>query len=455
MKARRKIETKPFRFPKSFTFGVAASAPQIEGAWDADGKGPSIWDTFCRTIGAVANNDTLDTACDHYHRFRDDIRLMAELGVRNYRLSISWPRIIPDGDGPVNKKGLLFYHKLIDCLLSHRIRPWVNFYHYDLPQSLQDRKGGWLSRDIPLDFLRFCEIVVEEYADKVNRWITINEPWCLMLGYHAGHHAPGHKGTRQDANQVLHHGMLAHGYALQAVREYGRRGSQAGVVHNPTFSAPIIETPEHIAAAKEQSYRDTAPMMEPMINGRYPEWWLSQQGADAPRIEPGDLDIIGAKADFFGLNVYTGRIVRAGADGTPRPLPFSKGHHRATVAWLNVVPDIMYWAPRFAHEIYKPGMIQISENGCSFPDAIDEHGEIIDTHRIDFLRNHLLRLERLVREGYPVNAYFLWSIMDNFEWADGYDKTFGIVGIDRRTLARIPKASAAWYKEVLRTRMTV
>lgn len=444
-----------FRFPADFIWGVAASAPQIEGAWDKDRKGPSIWDTFCRIPGRVINGDTLDAGCDHYHRYEEDFRLMRELGIKNYRLSISWPRIIPDGDGAVNRKGVAFYHRVLDSMRENGIRPWVCFFHYDLPQSLEDRKSGWVSRAVPEAFSRFCGTVVKEYRDTVDRWLTINEPWCLKLGYHTGYHAPGRKENIQVLHQVLHHGMLAHGYAARAVLEFGGRGAQVGIVHNPAYSVPIMETEPHISAARQQFRIDTAPMMEPLIKGRYPKWWLDEEAMAAPRFDDRDMEIIGTPCDFFGLNVYTGRFVRAGIDGRPESLPLPRQYPRGDVPWLAVMPDAMYWAIRFTHEVYSPGAIHISENGCAFDDAISDKGEIIDTDRIDFLRNHLLRLGRALREGFPVKAYFLWSIFDNYEWADGYAKKFGIVGIERATMKRIPKASAHWYAAVMKQRRIV
>jgi beta-glucosidase len=437
------------QFPADFIWGVAASAPQIEGAADIDGKEPSIWDVYCRIPGAVANGDTLDTSIDHYHRYESDFRLMRELGIRNYRLSISWPRIMPDGKGPINQRGIDFYRRILESLRRNGIRPWVNFYHGDLPQSLEEKHGGWPSRRIPELFSAYCELIVKTYADLVDRWITINEPGSIYANYGLAIGAPGRRECPRIAHQTLHHALLAHGYAVAAVRAHGRPGSQVGVVHNPTFTIPAIETPENIEAARKLSHRDIAPLMDPFLKGCYPPWWLDELKENAPQCTENDMKTIGAQCDWFGLNIYSGMYGCVNEAGAPEKVSMPPAYPRSDVGWQCIVPDALYWAVRFTHELYSPGEIHISESGLACKQEFTPAGEVHDVDRIQYLRHCLRALQRATREGYPVAAYFHWTMFDNYEWIDGYSKKFGLVAIRDGSLERVPKLSAKFYRQVI------
>jgi beta-glucosidase len=440
-------------FPPSFVFGVAAAAPQIEGAAFADGKGESIWDRFCRTPGKVARGDTLDVACDHYHRYDEDFALMAALGVRHYRLSIAWPRIFPNGDGAPNRAGIDFYRRLFDSMARHGIKPWVTLFHWDLPQALEDR-GGWTARTTVDAFARYADTVVQAFAGQVKDWITVNEIRCFtVLAYGYGIKAPGRQESPAVVNQTFHHALLCHGHAVRAVREHGGPGARVGLTDNCDVSVPVTDTPADIAAATAWFEDRNLHVLGAIHAKGYAEAYLRRTGADAPRVAAGDFDLIGLPTDFLGLNIYTGTYVRAAADGRPwEALTLPKNYPRADSPWLNLVPQAIYWAPRMCHELYGHNAIYITENGCGYDDEPVVGGEVIDLHRRDFLRSHLREVHRAVADGVPIDGYFLWSFIDNYEWEDGYQRRFGIVHCDFETLARTPKLSARYYADVIRTR---
>lgn len=441
-------------FPDHFVFGVAAASAQIEGAAFVDGKGESIWDRFCRTPGKVLNGDNLDVACDHYNRFDEDFALMAELGVKHYRLSIAWPRIYPQGDGPLNQAGLDFYHRLFASMARHGITPWVTLFHWDLPQALEDQ-GGWTSRRTVEAFARYAETVVQAFAPVVRHWITLNEIRCFTtLAYGLGVKAPGLKAPEAVVNQTHHHALLAHGYAVRAVRQFGGEGAQVGLTDNCDVCVPISETPQDIAAAKAWFLERNAHVLGAIHGGGYSADYLARVGDAAPQVLPGDFDLISLPTDFLGLNIYTATYVRAARDASAayEVVPLPAHYPRADSPWLNIVPQAIYWAPRLCAELYGHQAIYITENGCGYDDEPVENGEVRDLHRRDYVRAHLREVHRAVADGVPIDGYFLWSFIDNYEWEDGYTRRFGIVHCDFATQVRTPKLSARWYAEVMRQR---
>jgi len=446
------IKTRPLSFPRHFNWGFAAAAPQIEGAAFRDGKGESIWDRFCRTPGKVHKGDTLDVACDHYARFDQDIKLMAKLGARHYRLSIAWPRIFPDGDGALNQKGIDFYHRLFDSMEKHGLQPWVTMFHWDLPQALETRYGGWRDRRVSDAFARYADTIVKAYRDRVKHWITLNEIICFtQMAYGSGLKAPGLKLPWQVVNQTFHHALLCHGHGVRAVREHGGRGARVGITDNSFIPVPVMETPEHIDAAHRRFAELNCRVLGPIYRGRYDAAYLKAAGKDAPVIQKEDFKLIALPTDFLGMNIYTGFFCRAGNHKLPaEDMAFPPSYPRGDAPWLNLMPQVMYWGPRLAAEVYGVKAIYITENGCGYNDAApDARGEVNDLHRRDMIRNYLGELRRAIRDGVPVRGYFLWSFMDNFEWEDGYDRRFGVVYCDFTTQQRTPKASALWYSRVM------
>jgi beta-glucosidase len=439
-----------YRFPKNFIWGTATAAAQIEGAAFEDGKGESIWDRFSRVPGKVINGDTPEVACDHYHRYKDDFALMRKLGIRNYRMSVAWPRIYPNGDSTLNQKGLDFYNRLIDTALKNGITPWVTFYHWDLPQALEDI-GGWRVRTIPERFGIYANTLVKALGDRVKNWITLNEIPCFIgLSYQKGEHAPGAQESAKVVNQAYHHALLAHGFAVQAVREFGGRGARVGLTHNPDIAVPVIENERTIAAAQRAFARDNAHILAPILTGEYPAEYLKRCGADRPKWQKGDLEFVSQPTDFLGLNVYSGYFVRPGKAGAPERIPFPPQYPRAAQDWLLHVPQSIYWAMRHSKSLYGVKEFYVTENGAGHDEEPNERGEINDLHRRDYVRNYLINVHRAIGEGYGCKGYFLWSFIDNYEWAWGYGKRFGIVYNDFKTQKRTPKLSAQWYSEVIR-----
>lgn len=445
------IKSKPLSFPKNFVWGVATAAPQIEGAAFEDGKGESIWDRFARIPGKVLNGDTLDVANDHYHRYPQDFALMRKLGIKNYRLSIAWPRIYPNGDGEVNPAGLKFYNKLIDSCLKHGITPWVTLFHWDLPQALEDR-GGWANRATTDAFAVYAETVVKALGDRVKNWITLNEIICFTrLGYaKGGDKAPGRQESEKIVNQTYHHALLCHGHAVKAVRNFGGKGARVGITDNSAIPVPVTETPADIAAARAWFIEKNSRILEPIYTGRYSADHKKRMGADMPDVQKGDLGLISLPTDFLGLNIYTGSFVRAAKGKRYEELPLPAEFPRSSCPWLNIMPQVLYWGTRLPAEVYKVPAIYITENGCGYDvEDVTAAGEIHDLHRRDLVRNYLRELHRAVADGVPVKGYFLWSFMDNYEWQDGYTRRFGIVHCDFKTQKRTPKTSAKWYAKVI------
>jgi beta-glucosidase len=436
------------RFPRGFVWGAATSATQVEGAADVGGKSPSIWDRAGAQPGRIHAGQTPRVADDHYHRFRDDVRLMRDLGLRHYRFSINWCRIMPHGGRRVNQRGLDFYKRLCDALHDAGITPWATLYHWDLPVELEDQ-GGWPVRGTVEAFARYADAAVAGLRQHIQRWMTINELHTfIQCGYRLGVHAPFRREPDRVVWQAHHHVLLAHGCAVRAVREHGSKGSAVGFVHNPESPVPLDESPDHVAAARRYYESITGHYFWPLYRGRYAPAWLASVGADRPDIAPGDMDLISLPTDFLGLNQYGANIIRATPDGGWEHLPYPRDFPRGGFDWLGDTPDVLYWGPRFTHELYQPGDIYITENGLHSDDAPIAGGEVNDLYRCQWLQKYLGALHRACREGVPVRGYFHWTLMDNFEWAYGYSKRMGLIHVDFDSLRRTPKLSARLYASI-------
>ena len=441
----------PRSFPEGFLWGSATASYQVEGAVHEDGRGTSIWDTFSHTPGKVSNGDTGDVADDHYHRYKEDIGLMSELGLKTYRFSIAWPRIFPEGTGRQNPKGFDFYDRMLDTLLEAKIAPYCTFYHWDLPQALQD-KGGWQNRDTAKAFANYAAVVAEHLSDRVTYFMTVNELSSYVVGgYGNGAHAPGLKLGRKELAQVAHYAVLGHGLAVEAIRAHAKPGTKVGFADNPQATTPVIETPEHVQAAEHALRLQNAMFGTVIHEGKYMDEYLQQLGADAPKFTDQEMKTIGSPLDFLGLNIYQPSYVRAASGPRGYELvkpPVSFPHMYSD--WITVGPEALYWVPKMAAKLWHLKEIYITENGCSSADVLTPQGQVYDSDRIMYLRNYMTQLHRAVSDGVPVKGYFLWSLLDNFEWADGYSKRFGITYVDFQTLKRTPKLSATYYKEVIR-----
>ena len=448
-------------FPKGFLWGAATASYQIEGAWNEGGKGPSIWDDLTHDrCGFILDGGTGDTACDHYHRFREDVALMAELGIQTYRFSISWPRILPEGTGRVNPEGLAFYSDLVDCLLAHGIRPCVTLYHWDLPRAIHER-GAWLNPEMPAWFAGYVRTVAAALGDRVKDWITINEPQCVIgLGYASAEHAPAMPASDRDLVQMAHMLMKCHGEAVRVLRECVP-GARIGYApcSNPTI--PLTDSPEDIEAARRAYFavsRDPRAFLwqvswfsDPVLLGRYPEDGLKDHGQYLPEGWERDLELINQPLDFYAQNIYNGNALISAAPNKRgfAEHPFPIGQARTLMGWP-VTPEALYWGPRFLYERYHLPIV-ITENGMSCPDAPSDDGSVHDPNRIDFIGRYLRQLRRAIEDGTDVRAYYYWSLLDNFEWKLGYTQRFGLVHVDYQTQRRTPKDSAYRYREIIQS----
>jgi beta-glucosidase len=444
-------------FPDGFIWGAATASYQIEGATGEDGRGPSIWDTFSRTPGKVRAGHTGDVACDHYHRYVEDVALMADLGLASYRYSIAWPRIQPDGSGPVNSRGLDFYDRLTDELLGKGIEPMITLYHWDLPQVLEDR-GGWTNRETAEAFAEYAQIVHGRLGDRVSTWTTLNEPWCsAYLGYGSGRHAPG----RQDPAAVfaaVHHLLLGHGLAARALRSAGAQN--VSITLNPSSVFPVDpDSPADRDAVRIVDGLANRIFFDPLLRGQYPADMLEHMSrfTDLSYIQDGDLDTIHAPIDVLGINFYQPSYVAA-KPGAPGSLDQPGSEGIATrppqgpvtdMNWL-IEPSGLTHLLKRIHDDYPGTALLITENGAAYPDGPAEDGDVHDTKRIEYLDGHLRACHDALAAGVDLRGYFVWSLMDNFEWAEGYAKRFGIVHVDYRTQQRVLKDSAKWYREVIR-----
>ena len=444
-------------FPENFAWGAATAAYQVEGAESADGKGLSIWNTYEKEPGHVFRGHCLSTACDHYHRYREDVALMRALGLRAYRLSVSWPRVLPTGTGPVNAAGLDFYDRLIDELMAAGIAPYLTLFHWDLPEELQCR-GHWLNRDSADWFADYAKVVVDRLGDRVGHWLTINEPTIhLLYGYRDGTMAPGLRLPFRDTLRQLHHLLLAHGRAVQVIRAAARRPPLVGWTHACAPSIPASADPADLEAARQATFDMPAvPETEalhasgwwndPVYLGHYPAASRRAWAADLPAIRDGDMALIHQELDFCGLNIYHSHRVRAGAHG-PERIPWPQNMAYTTMSWP-MTPAALYWGPRFFHERYgKP--IYIFENGISCTDCVSLDGKIHDPTRCDYVARYLQEFARAGRDGVDIRGYFLWALMDVHEWNGGYRDRFGLIHVDRETMVRSPKDSFYWYRDVI------
>ncbi len=445
-------------FPNQFIWGVATAATQIEGGASAGGKGVSVWDHFSSQPGKTHKGDNPSVACDHYNLFREDFALMRELGIKHYRLSLAWPRIIPDGDGAVNQEGLDFYHRIFDSMAENGITPWVTMFHWDLPQSLEDRFGGWRSRKTVDAFARYADIIVRAFGDRVKHWFTLNEIIAFTRnGYGIGRNAPGLRESQAVVNQTYHHALVCHGHGVRAVRSHGAPGSVVGLVDNPRIPIPLQpDNPADIQAAREIFIEDNIRVQDPLHRGAYSEdYQRLVPEAERPLVEEGDFALITEQTDFLGLNIYAGFFVRAGLDGRPERVPFPKAFPMTDSDWYQITPQAIYWCPRMVTEIYGRQPLYIAESGCGYNEEEVVGGEVFDLHRQVLLRNYFIELQRAIADGIQVKGYFLWSFMDNFEWGAGYSVRFGIVHVDYVTQRRTPKLSARWYSTVMKTNSLV
>ncbi|HUH97953.1 MAG TPA: GH1 family beta-glucosidase [Anaerolineales bacterium] len=437
------------KFPKNFVWGAATSAYQIEGAWQADGKGPSIWDAFSHQGGKVANNENGDIAVDHYHRYKDDVKMMAELGLRAYRFSIAWTRILPEGRGRVNQKGLAFYDRLVDELLKQQIEPYACLFHYDLPQALQE-KGGWPSRDTAYAFAEYARVVSDHLTDRVKVIFTHNEPWVsAILGYFLGEHAPGLKDPIRGI-KALHHLLLSHGLAVEAIRASAKQPVRIGITLNLNPMYPATESKKDREAAARVDALVNRAVLDPLLKGTSPigEFGLVKMMATS-LIKAGDLEKI-KQLDLLGVNYYSRSVLRHDARfplvAAAQTFPAGNEYSRM---W-EIYPEGMYEILMRIWKDYRPGCeLMVTENGVPVPDGIDFDGRVRDERRIRYLQNHIAQVHRAIRDGVPVKGYFHWSLMDNFEWALGYGPRFGIVYVDYKTLKRTVKDSGRWFANVI------
>jgi beta-glucosidase len=436
------------QFPKDMKWGTATASYQVEGAAFEDGRGLSIWDTFSHTPGNVFNGDNGDVACDSYHLYEEDIALMKELGIDVYRFSAAWPRIFPNGKGEVNQKGIEFYHRFVDKLIENGIEPMCTLYHWDLPQALQDQ-GGWNRRETIEAFVAYAELMFQEFSGKIQYWITLNEPWCISyLSNYIGMHAPGFKDL-QLATNVAHHLLIAHGRAVKSFRELGIEG-QIGYAPNTTWLEPFSNKQEDIDACRRENAYFIEWFMDPVFKGEYPSFmveWFERKGVTVP-IEAGDLEIIHLPIDFLGINYYTGHIARYKENEGLFDWEFvENGYERTDIGWP-VYPEGFYKVLTYITDRYGNVPIYITENGSCYNDE-PELDRVKDDRRIKYLKQHLTALSRSIEAGVNIKGYLTWSMLDNFEWSEGYSKRFGIVYVDFNTLKRTKKDSYYWFKHTI------
>ena len=441
-------------FSKDFVWGVATSSYQIEGAAQEDGKGLSLWDIYSHQPEKIFEGHNGDIACDHYHRYKEDIRLMAELGVQAYRFSVSWPRVLPQGTGMINEKGIQFYSDLVDEMLKYGITPYLTLYHWDMPYELY-RRGGWMNPDSPKWFAEYAGLIASRLGDRVKNYMTFNEPQVFIgCGYAIGKFAPFEVHQAHDLTRMTHNVLLAHGKAVQVIRKYAKQKPTVGFAFATPCCTPESNTPEAIAEAKRKSFAFTknrfpfelAWWADPIFFGKYPEEAYRILGNDMPEILEGDMEIISQPVDFYGVNIYESKA-------TETEFGYAEnayiGCARTQMGWP-VTPEVLYWSPLFLYERYQKPIL-LSENGMASHDWVQLDGKVHDPQRIDFKKRYLRELYRSMQDGAKVMGYMYWSVMDNFEWADGYDKRFGLVHVDYQTQKRTIKDSGYFYRDVINT----
>lgn len=444
-------------FAKDFVWGAATSSYQIEGTGRDSGKGQNIWDVFTKEPGRVYEGHTGDIACDHYHRFREDVAYMKELGLKGYRFSIDWSRVLPEGTGKVNEKGIDFYNALIDELLEQGIEPYITLYYWELPYEIYKR-GGWMNPEIVEWFGQYARLVAERFSDRVKYFFTLNEPQCFVgLGFLQGCHAPGVKAPLRDTFEMAHNALKAHGRAVQMLRAYGKQNVQIGYAPTSGMCYPEKETPKDIEAARKALFAlpddlsnwtwNVSWWSDPVILGKYPEEGMKKYEKYLPVITDEDMKLISQPIDFYGQNIYNGRCIRMGTDGRPEEVRRPAGFPKTATNWP-VTPEALYWGPKFLYERYRKP-IYITENGMACHDTVSQDGKVHDPNRIDFLARYLKNLKRAAEE-IDIRGYFQWSLMDNFEWDKGYAERFGIIYVDFETQERIWKDSAYWYRDLIR-----
>lgn len=450
-------------FDKDFLWGAATASYQVEGAAYEDGKGLSVWDVFGKTQGKVYNMDTGDFACDSYHKIEEDVRLMKGLGIKAYRFSISWPRVMPKGIGDINEAGMAYYERFVDALLEAGITPYITLFHWDYPYELY-KKGQWLNDASSDWFEAYTRVVVGRLGDRVKHWMTLNEPQCFIgLGYQTGVHAPGHRYPKYDIVRMSHNVNLAHGKAVRAIREIVGEEAKVGMAYVATLCYPKTDTPEDIEAARRFTFEnrrynrdwdgdnfcfDNDYWYDPILLGKYPDWVMAELSDWLPQgkaLEE-DMAIINSDLDFIGLNIYQGPMVEDD-QGAIKLSPMPEGHAVTALNWL-VAEKIMYWGTKFMYERYKKPIF-ITENGLSSKDWVALDGKVHDEGRVDFLTRYLRELERSKQDGVDIQGYFQWSLFDNFEWAEGYKERFGLIHVDFTSGKRTPKESYYWYKKLI------
>ncbi|MDO4633567.1 MAG: GH1 family beta-glucosidase [Eubacteriales bacterium] len=442
-------------FRKDFMWGAATSAYQIEGGVYGTGKGMHVWDVFTKEPGRIFEGHTGDVACDHYHRFREDVAIMKEIGLKAYRFSMDWSRILPEGTGRVNEEGIAFYNALIDELLKNGIEPFVTLYHWELPYELYKR-GGWMNPQSAEWFGEYAALVADRFSDRVKNFFTINEPQCFVgLGFLTGEHAPGLKSPIRDTFEMAHNALRAHGRAVQQLRAHAHQPLTIGFAPTSGVCYPETEKPEDIEAARQMYFSlpdpehwtwNVAWWSDPVLFGHYPEEGLVRYEKYLPKITDEDLRLISEPIDIYGQNIYNGRCFRMGADGKPEEVTRYEGFGKTAIDWP-VTPECLRWGPKFLYDRYRKP-IYITENGMSAHDVVSLDGKVHDPNRIDFLARYLGELKKASDEA-DIRGYFHWSLLDNFEWNKGYSERFGMVYVDYRTQQRILKDSAHWYRDLI------
>jgi beta-glucosidase len=434
-------------FPRDFVWGAATASYQIEGAANEDGRGESVWDRFCATPGKVRNGDTGAVACDFYHRYRDDVRLMRELGIDAFRFSVAWPRVLPEGRGTVNAKGLDFYDRLVDELLGNGITPFATLFHWDTPQALDD-EGGWPARSTVDAFCEYVDVVSDRLGDRIQHWITHNEPWVVAwVGHGWGHHAPG-RTSDKEALATAHHLLLSHGRAVEILRR-NSPGSAVGITLNLDYVYAASNDPADGKAVRWVDGLHNRWFLDPIFKGRYPDDMLEAWAESLPEIREGDLAEISAPIDFLGVNNYTSPLVAADTQGDGRSRIVSRSDVDRTDMGWEVVPDGLHDLLVRLDREYGAPAIYVTENGAAFPDVRGHDGQVEDPERQSFLDAYIGAAGRAIAAGVPLRGYFTWSLLDNFEWAWGYWKRFGLVYVDYHTLERVPKGSFYWYRDFI------